>query len=350
MCNIASPRRTPRCPGLLTSASFLAIVAAATGSALADTGSTSSGDPAPEEISYFGERVYSLRQWPPDSGYGISYRRTFAPYFAASLAYLNDAHFPGHHRDGVAAEAWLPIVPLSNRFTLSVGGGPFYYYDTVFAQNNGGYADAHGWAWLASLDATIQPWKSGPWSHLFFEARIDYTSPSKSIETTSFGIGIGYRGLSDIHDPNAEYAADLAANEIVASYWKTVTNSFNSSSHTARAEAIDYRRHIWKELRVSVGFLNEGDTRLIRRNGITAEGWLEPSFNSGLWSIGAGFGVYTAIDKYRAAPGRHVSDVVSLTLSLRPIGNFDVRLLWHRIVTDYNRDADILLWGLGYRF
>jgi hypothetical protein len=25
-------------------------------------------------------------------------------------------------------------------------------------------------------------------------------------------------------------------------------------------------------------------------------------------------------------------------------------LLWHRIVTDYNRDADILLWGLGYRF
>jgi hypothetical protein len=45
-----------------------------------------------------------------------------------------------------------------------------------------------------------------------------------------------------------------------------------------------------------------------------------------------------------------VSDVVSLTLSLRPIRNFDVRLLWHRIVTDYNRDADILLWGLGYRF
>jgi hypothetical protein len=350
MCNIASPRRTPRCSGLLTPALLLAILAAGTRPALADTGSTSTGDPAPDEISYFGERVYSLRQWPPDTGYGISYRRIFAPYFAASLGYLNDAHFPGHHRDGVTAEAWLPIVPLSNRFTLSVGGGPFYYYDTVFAQNNGGYADAHGWAWLASLDATFQPWKSGRWSHLFFEGRIDYTSPSKSIETTSFGIGIGYRGLSDIHDTDAEAAEGFAANEIVASYWKTVTNSFNSSSHTARAEAIDYRRQIWNELRVSVGFLNEGDTRLIRRNGITAEGWLEPSFNSGLWSIGAGFGFYTAIDKYRPAPGRHVSDVVSLTLSLRPINNFDVRLLWHRIVTDYNRDADILLWGLGYRF
>jgi hypothetical protein len=350
MCNIAIPSRIPSNSGLLASTLFLVIVAATLRPARAEAASSDASEPIPEEISYFGERVYSLKEWPPDSGYGISYRRTFAPYFAASLAYLNDAHFPGHHRDGVSAEAWLPIVPLSSRFTLSVGGGPFYYYDTVFAQNNGGYADAHGWAWLASIDATIQPWNSGRWSHLFFEARIDYTSPSKSIETTSFGIGIGYRGLSDLHDKDAAVVESFEPNEVVASYWKTVTNSFNSSSHAARAEAIDYRRHIWREVRISVGFLNEGDTRLIRRNGITAEGWLEPSFNSGLWSIGAGFGFYTAIDKYRPAPGRHVSDVVSLTLSVQPIRHLDIRLLWHRIVTDYNRDADILLLGLGYRF
>src|SRR6202049_5205740 len=162
MCNIATPRRTPRSSGLLTSALLLAIVAAATRPALADTGSTSPGDPAPDEISYFAERVYSLRQWPPDTGYGISYRRIFSPYFAASLGYLNDAHFPGHHRDGVTAEAWLPIIPLSNQFTLSVGGGPFYYYDTVFAHNNGGYADAHGGGWVASPGRAHQPAAAGP--------------------------------------------------------------------------------------------------------------------------------------------------------------------------------------------
>jgi hypothetical protein len=329
---------------------LLSIMLATVRSARADTGSGSADDPAPDEVSYFGERVYSLRQWPPDWGYGISYRKIFTPYFAASLAYLNDAHFPGHHRDGVTAEAWLPIIPLSNRITLNVGGGPFYYYDTVFAQNSGGYADAHGWAWLASLDATIQPWKSGPWSHLFIEVRLDYTAPAKSIQTTSVGLGLGYRGFSDIHKADPNSAEGFAANEIVASYWKTVTNSLNSSSHTSRAEAIDYRRQIWHELRASVGFLNEGDTRLIRRNGIMAEGWLEPSFGSGLWSIGAGFGFYSAIDKYRPAPGRHVSEVVSATVSVRPIKNLDIRFLWHRIVTDYNRDADILLWGLGYRF
>src|SRR5258706_3193620 len=167
MCNIASPRRTQRCSGLLTSALLLAIAAAATRPALADTGSTSTGDPALDEVSYFGERVYSLRQWPPDSGYGISYRKTFAPHFAASLAYLNDAHFPGHHRDGVTAEAWLPIVPLSNRFTLSVGGGPFYYYDTVFARNNGGDGGGPRRACVAPLVSSSQPRQSCPTSHLF---------------------------------------------------------------------------------------------------------------------------------------------------------------------------------------
>ena len=39
MCNITSPERTPWCTGLLTCALLLAIVAAATRPALADTGS-----------------------------------------------------------------------------------------------------------------------------------------------------------------------------------------------------------------------------------------------------------------------------------------------------------------------
>src|SRR5258706_12542109 len=99
MCNIASPRRTQRCSGLLTSALLLAIAAAATRPALADTGSTSTGDPALDEVSYFGERVYSLRHGPPDSAYGISYPKTLAPHLASSLAYLNDANFPVPPRD-----------------------------------------------------------------------------------------------------------------------------------------------------------------------------------------------------------------------------------------------------------
>ncbi len=314
----------------------------------------------PDEISYFGELVSSTNQWPRSSAWGISYRKIIASNFALSLAYLNDGHLPGHHRDGITAEAWLPVNLFSDHVTISVGGGPFYYYDTVQAQTLSGYADAHGWAWLASLDVIYQPWLNGAdrwWSHVFFEARFDHTAPAKSIETNSVGLGIGYRGFSDVHDTaHPDAAAGFLPNEVGAYYWKTVVNSFSSQS--ARAEQIEYRRKIWKELRFSVGFLNEGNAQLIRRNGITAELWAEPSFDSGMFSIGAGFGGYSAIDKYRPAPGRHVSYIASATVSARPLAklensalqNFDVRFMWHRIVTDYSRDTDVVLFGLGYRF
>jgi hypothetical protein len=310
-------------------------------------GMPDSGIAAPDEISYFGESVSSRGQWPWTSGWGISYRKTFTSYFAASLAYLNDGHFPGHYRDGVTGEIWLPINFFAERVTVSAGMGPFYYYDTVNAANSAQYADDHGWAMMYSLDASWQfrGDRLGP----FIEVRLDHTNPAKSIETTSIGLGIGYRGFSDVLDISHPDAVEgFAPNEVAAYYWKTVVSSF--SSQTARAEAIEYRTQLWHELRAAVGFLNEGDAQLVRRNGVTAELWAEPSFNAGLWSIGAGFGGYSAIDKYRPSPGRHVSGVVSGTLSLRPVEKLDIRLLWHRIVTDYNRDTDVLLWGLGYRF
>jgi hypothetical protein len=294
-------------------------------------------------VSYFGERVYSLRQWPPSSAWGIAFRKYYTPYFAASFAYLNDGHFPGHHRDGVAAEGWVPLGSFYDHFTVSFGAGAFYYYDTVFAQTAGGYADAHGWAWIGSVEMTYQ---APSWRHFFLEARIDYTTPAKSIETTSVGAGFGYRGLSDFQGTSESLSPE--PNELVASYWKTVVNSF--SSQTARAEAFDYRRQLYQALGFSVGFVNEGDAQLIRRNGITAEAWLEPTFGSGRWSIGGGFGVYSAIDKYRPSPGRHASVIVSATMSYRVIDHLDIRFLWHRIATDYNRDTDIVLWGVGYRF
>jgi hypothetical protein len=54
--------------------------------------------------------------------------------------------------------------------------------------------------------------------------------------------------------------------------------------------------------------------------------------------------------------------VVSATLSARFLNlipglratvigqQLDLRFTWHRILTDYNRDTDILLFGLGGRF
>jgi hypothetical protein len=307
-------------------------------------------DSTPDEISIFGMLVSSKSEWPSVTATGVSYRRYFSPDFAVSLEYLNDGHFPGHQRDGIATEGWLPVNFFHDHLTLSAGVGLFGYFDTVPRGDAEGYADKHAWAALLSLDA-IYAFRADR-AGLFVELRLDHTAPfdrSASIQTTSIGLGLGYRVVPDAHlaDGHPE-AAGFDPHEVALYYWKTVVNSL--VIERAAAEEIEYRTQLWDELRASVALLKEGQTQLVHRDGVLFQGWLEPSFAAGLWSVGAGLGAYLAVDKDRVPPGGHVSGVISATASVRPLRNFDIRCIWHRIVTNYNRDADAFLWGLGYRF
>jgi hypothetical protein len=300
---------------------------------------------AQDELSLMAGSISSEHGWPRSYAWSFSYRNAWAEHFSTTVSYLNDGHFPAHHRDGITGEVWAQTDLLDGHLTLLAGGGPFYYYDTTAAAHSTGYADDHGWAWLYSLGATVQAGKRGG----FLELRIDRTAPAKSIATTSVSLGLGYRLPSDFRARERSEASDqLDPNEATAFYGKTVVNSFHSEA--SRAAAAEFRRDLWREVRVSVAFVNEGDARLIRRSGGVFEGWLEPSFFAGRYSVGIGFGGYAAIDKYRPTPGRRVSDIVSLTMSYRLIDHLDARFNWHRIVTDYSRDTDIVLFGLGYRF
>jgi hypothetical protein len=304
------------------------------------------GAHAADDFSYQAGVTRSQKsEWPPSDAWSLSYRRSLgSDYLSSTISYLNDGHFPGHHRDGVTAEVWPQVGLFGQHLVLAVGAGPFYYYDTVVASNNSGYADSHGWAWLYSGAVTLYTGETGP----FFEIRYDHTAPSKSIETDSLSVGFGYRMISDFRGGIAPVQADsLPANEVAGFYGHTQVNSFGHQESTTWAA--EYRRRIWSEFRVSAGFLDEGDARLIRRSGFTYQGWLEPSFFDGTFSIGVGFGGYSAIDKYRGSTGRHVSDIVSLSLSYQLVQHVDARFTWNRIVTDYNRDTDIVLFGLGIR-
>jgi hypothetical protein len=41
---------------------------------------------------------------------------------------------------------------------------------------------------------------------------------------------------------------------------------------------------------------------------------------------------------------------VSLTVARQLSEHWAVRLTWHRVISTYNRDSDIFLLGLGYRW
>jgi hypothetical protein len=102
--------------------------------------------------------------------------------------------------------------------------------------------------------------------------------------------------------------------------------------------------------------LNEGDARLIRRTGLTAQIWgVREVLASDRLVLGIGFGPYLAVDSYRdAAPGEGGSSkyswIFTATAAYRLSPQWAARFSWNRVDTNHHRDTDVILFGAGYRF
>ena len=82
-------------------------------------------------------------------------------------------------------------------------------------------------------------------------------------------------------------------------------------------------------------------------------------FNAGnpfwLGIIFIGLGIYVALDtRHNPIPGEdeasRLAGIITPTISYRFAESWLARFSWSRTVTDYNRDTDVLLVGIGYRF
>jgi hypothetical protein len=54
----------------------------------------------------------------------LEYRQPLRPHLDLSLAYLNEGHLPGHHRDGGTLQFWLTSSPKWRHVDLALGVGP----------------------------------------------------------------------------------------------------------------------------------------------------------------------------------------------------------------------------------
>src|ERR1051325_9824198 len=61
-------------------------------------------------------------------GLGLTYTHDLGERFAASLAYRNEGHVPGHHRDGQSPQLWLRGHPISPCLEVRIGAGPYHYF------------------------------------------------------------------------------------------------------------------------------------------------------------------------------------------------------------------------------
>ena len=288
----------------------------------------------------------------------IDYRQDFYKYIDASIAYINEGHVPGHHRDGDAAEVWGNLPLFNNRLALSVGAGAYYYYDTEPLVGTSS-ADVHGVSPIFSLTAT------GYFSDRFFyRVMVNRISPSGDMKTTTATVGVGYWfgltrrpvGKQPGKDPTVE-SQYVTEPQFTAFGGQSVVNTFLSQK--ALAGAAEYRQGIIPHLDGTASFIYEGDPKITRRSGIALQLWPVNTFFNENTSVGIGVGPYIFIDRNHpvaAGPtvnvGRKnpaaVAPIVSITIARKISENWITRVVWDRVVSNYNRDSDIFLVGLGY--
>jgi hypothetical protein len=286
--------------------------------------------------------------------YQVEYREGLGENAAVSASYLNEGHVPNHHRDGIVPiMLWRRANIFDRRLSLAAGAGPYLYADTT--RINGIVKDDHDVGGLMAMSATLYTQ-----SRVLIQGRVNWVVTGRSIDTVTALLGIGYQldpPLTPGPLPTPPSQRDKTTdNELSVYLGQTVVN--NPGSPKSLATCIEYRRGLLRYLDISAAWLNEGDNKLIRRNGALTQLWLTRSFLDDHLSLGAGFGGYYSIDKRKVntsdqGGSSFASAIMSLTASVRDFGfdpDLSFRFIMNRIVTNYDKDTDIFLFGVGYRF
>ena len=108
-----------------------------------------------------------------------------------------------------------------------------------------------------------------------------------------------------------------------------------------------------------MAYIYEGDPQLTRRSGVGLQLWPVNTFFHGKIAVGIGLGAYVYIDNKHLSAERKLlgaipintpalAPLISPTIAMHLSDRWIARFLWHRVVTNYNRDSDVFLLGVGY--
>ncbi|SAL49480.1 hypothetical protein AWB70_03985 [Caballeronia cordobensis] len=281
-----------------------------------------------------------------------TYREGLGRYAAWSFSWLNEGHIPDHHRDGQAVQFWGRLPLWNNRLELSAGAGPYRWFDTKQAQLGGGYSNTHGWGGLFSLRAAY--YFDNRW---IAEVKLNRVQAYGGPDTTALLFGIGYQlDAPDGPGPRARppsRTTNVTSNEVTVMLGTTILNSPDSESNLA--ESIEYRRGLWHYVDFTASYLHEGGHVQSRRDGVAAQLWATRAFFDDRLTLGVGIGPYLSITQNDDLPQNRTGDgrfsgLVSVSASYRFTDRWLARVTWNRMVTRYDRDADIIEAGVGVRF
>jgi hypothetical protein len=256
----------------------------------------------------------------------------------------------------------------SQRIYASGAAGAHYFLDTV-SDPSGAFIDLHGFAPIVSAQLR---WIPG-WSRNFswnVEARA--TFPSNDFHNILLSVGGAYllanptrlsptqaaieedvRPLG-VLDPTAEgmWTWTAPAELTLAVTRDTINRPGNPKFG---GESLEFRMHFQRDIDATVTYLYEGDPDLNRRSSLFAELWVTHASQCPTPWVGCfhnvvdfaiGMGPYTFLaTKTGAGQSPSAAAVVSALVDQRLGSNWRLGLIWDRLITTYNRDADV--WRLG---
>jgi hypothetical protein len=278
----------------------------------------------------------------------VQYMEGLGEHFAYSLTYLNQGHFLSHHRDANAASLWFRSNLLDRRLSLGIGAGGLFYYDTIIPVDGSPASDFHGWGTIASVAAT---WYTE--SRWFGQLQGNWVRGGQSFDTLTALVGVGYQlDAPPAQGPDVKGTKQrerTTDNELTLFGGETVVNIPGPPGHST-AVALEYRRGLWRYVEWTAQAIYEGRSSLIDRYGLTSQLWLAKEFLDDRISLGAGLGGYVGIDERKKGSKEFIAEIASVTGSVRLNDHLDLRATWGRTITGYDRDTDLFMGGIGYRF
>jgi hypothetical protein len=279
----------------------------------------------------------------------IDYRQELGAHAAVSASWLNEGHV-SHvgHRDGFTLQLWGE-TPRFQGISLAAGAGIYTYFATESLADES-FEQEHGILPVVSLFASYRT--HSPWSVRFLFNEI---SPGRETRTTTYLLGAGYRFDDRDRDRQAAGAGapDVpglrTAGELTLLAGMASTNSQKSQS--SPAVALEYRRRLARFWEGTLSYIDEGDTQISRRQGVAGQAVLMRELLRGRLTLGLGAGAYWSWDRPAGAVTRDgLSGILMLTAALRCRTHGLVRIGLVRIVTNDDRDSDVVLAGFGYRW
>ena len=186
--------------------------------------------------------------------------------------------------------------------------------------------------------------------HFFIQARTNWIAAYGSIDTISVFAGAGI----DFESRPFEGLQKESSERNSLSLLMGIMDANNTDAKKATAWELEYRRRFGNHVEASAAYLDEGDNDLFHREGLALQVWAVNHFFEERLTLGLGLGPYLARNRYAdlltGKEGTVFAGILSVTADYRFTPGWSVRLIWHRVLTDYDRDTDVLIIGPSFHF